>query len=96
MSPGTLTDAGYLEAREPAFLMAHRAGRSGRAGRAVGVGASLDVSTGEFTAAEYRGADGLQALADELAVLRPREIVVPDGVRRRGGARRRGAHRRPA
>jgi DNA mismatch repair protein MutS len=42
------------------------------------IGAALiDVSTGEFTTAEYRGADGLQALADEIAVLRPREIVVP-------------------
>jgi hypothetical protein len=35
--------------------------------------------SGEFTAAEYRGPDGLQALADEIAVLRPREIVVPEG-----------------
>jgi DNA mismatch repair protein MutS len=42
--------------------------------------ALLDLSTGEFQAAEYRGPDGLQALADEMAVLRPREIVVPDDV----------------
>ena len=41
--------------------------------------ALLDVSTGEFTTAEYHGADGRQALADELAILQPREIVVPDG-----------------
>src|SRR5205823_14803569 len=34
--------------------------------------------TGEFTAAEYAGDDGMQALADELAVLRPREIIVPE------------------
>jgi DNA mismatch repair protein MutS len=39
--------------------------------------ALLDVSTGEFTTAEYTGADGMQALADELAVLKPREILVP-------------------
>ena len=44
----------------------------------IGV-ALLDLSTGEFSAAEYAGADGLQALADELAVLRPREIIVPSG-----------------
>jgi DNA mismatch repair protein MutS len=37
----------------------------------------IDLSTGEFTTAEYRGDDGLQALVDEIAVLRPREIVVP-------------------
>ncbi|MBM3819244.1 MAG: DNA mismatch repair protein MutS [Acidimicrobiia bacterium] len=71
VSPGTLTDANYLEAREPAFLMS-----------IVGsdpVGAALiDVSTGEFTTAEYRGADGLQALTDDIAVIRPREIVVPE------------------
>ena len=37
------------------------------------------MSTGEFTTAEYHGADGRQALADELAILQPREIVVPEG-----------------
>jgi DNA mismatch repair protein MutS len=39
--------------------------------------ALLDLSTGEFTTAEYQGPDGLQALADEIAVLRPREIILP-------------------
>jgi DNA mismatch repair protein MutS len=79
VSPGTLTDANYLDARENAFLMAvaPQAPRSGN-GHTIGV-ALLDVSTGEFTTAEYAGADGLQALADELAVLKPREIVTPAG-----------------
>src|SRR3954471_8316266 len=72
VSPGTLTDAGYLEAREPAFLMAIAPGDR------IGV-ALLDVSTGEFIAAEYAGADGAQTLAEEIAVLRPRELVVPAG-----------------
>ena len=63
VSPGTLTDAGYLDAREPAFLMAHRAA----AARAPGFGVALiDLSTGEFTTAEYLGAGARQALADEL------------------------------
>ena len=71
VSPGTLTDSNYLDAREPAFIMALAAGdRSGPIGVAL-----LDLSTGEFAAAEYAGSDGLQALADEIAVLRPREIV---------------------
>src|SRR3954468_22761187 len=74
VSPGTLTDAGYLEAREPAFLM----GIFPASPAAYGV-ALLDVSTGEFTTTEYDGDDGRQALADELVVLRPREIVVPAG-----------------
>jgi DNA mismatch repair protein MutS len=74
VSPGTLTDAGYLEAREPAFLMGISPAPPGPG---YGV-ALLDLSTGEFTTAEYRGADARQALADELMVLRPREIVAPD------------------
>ena len=72
VSPGTLTDAGYLDAREPAFLMAIAAAADG-----LGV-ALIDLSTGEFTAAEYRGDAGLAALADEIAVIRPREVVVGD------------------
>ncbi len=95
VSPGTLTDAGYLNEKEPAFLMAiappalgatggaqssngpRNGGRREDAGT-IGV-ALLDLSTGEFSAAEYAGADGVQALADELAVLKPREIVAPAG-----------------
>lgn len=81
VSPGTLTDASYLDAREPAFLMSLVSSDSGpglaAAPHAVGV-ALLDLSTGEFTTAEYSGAEGLQALGDEIAVLRPREVLVPD------------------
>ena len=69
VSPGTLTDAAYLDAREPAFIMAVAAARD-----PIGV-ALIDLSTGEFTAAEYAGADGRQALVDELSVLRPRELI---------------------
>jgi DNA mismatch repair protein MutS len=75
VSPGTLTDAGYLDAREPAFLLSV-AFRNGAGGAETLGAALLDLSTGEFTAAEYSGADGQQALADELAVLKPREVVV--------------------
>ena len=92
VSPGTLTDSTYLEAREPAFLMAiapiwgprpgtRRQGsdagdQGGGRGATVGI-ALLDLSTGEFTAAEYAGEVGRQAIADEISVLRPREVVVP-------------------
>src|SRR6188508_2518366 len=71
VSPGTLTDATYLDAREPAFLVAVSPQEP-----TLGV-ALLDLSTGEFSAAEYEGADGLQAFGDELLVLKPREILVP-------------------
>jgi DNA mismatch repair protein MutS len=93
VSPGTFTEVGYLDAREPAFLMAiapvgwasDGSDVRGDEGTrplqpapdaAVGV-ALLDLSTGEFLTAEYPGRDGLQALRDELSVLRPREILVP-------------------
>ncbi len=75
VSPGTLTDAGYLDAREPAFLMGIF---PASATTSYGV-ALLDVSTGEFTTTEYSGTEGRQALADELVVLRPREILAPVG-----------------
>ena len=70
VSPGTLTDASYLSAREPAYLMSIVVRQE-----LYGV-ALIDVSTGEFTSAEYAGVEGLQALTDEISVLRPREIVV--------------------
>ena len=94
VSPGTLTDSAYLDAREPAFLMAIAPSRSlarpaplGPPGPLAPLApdapattfgiALLDLSTGEFTAAEYAGAVGRQAMGDEVAVLQPREIVVP-------------------
>ncbi len=57
----------YLEAREPAFLAALA---PPRAGAAWGL-AFLDVSTGEFAAAEFGGADAADALAAELALAPP-------------------------
>src|SRR5438067_10488033 len=80
VSPGTLTDAQYLEAREPAFVMSVTEYGEGGVGGArgdekqIGV-ALLDLSTGEFSCAEYSGRAGMQALSDEISVLRPREIV---------------------
>jgi DNA mismatch repair protein MutS len=75
VSPGTLTDAGYLDAREPAFLLALAPIHPGPG---FGV-ALLDLSTGEFTTTEYAGQEGRAALIDELAVLRPREVLAPLG-----------------
>ena len=74
VSPGTLTDASYLEANEPAFLMALAWGE-GAAGVAL-----VDLSTGEFTTTEFAGADARQSVADEIAVLQPREIIVPNDI----------------
>ena len=78
VSPGTLTDASYLEAREPAFLIAIAPPDGAAHGGAYGV-ALLDLSTGEFTPAQYEGDAGRQAVRDEIAVLRPRELLAPAG-----------------
>ncbi|HET9368763.1 MAG TPA: DNA mismatch repair protein MutS, partial [Vicinamibacterales bacterium] len=75
VSPGTFTDAAYLEAREPAFLAAIAPARTGVDGWGL---AFLDVSTGEFAAAEFRGAAARDAIVAELAVLRPKEILAAD------------------
>ena len=77
VSPGTFTDASYLEAREPAFLVAVTP--SGPSGQTWGL-ACLDVSTGEFSAAEFTGADRDSAVAAELSLLRPRELLVADDI----------------
>ena len=74
VSPGTFTDPAYLDAREPAFLAAV----CRPSAQTVGL-AFLDVSTGEFAAAEFHGPQAGMALAAELAVLRPREVLAPDG-----------------
>jgi DNA mismatch repair protein MutS len=76
LSPGTFTDAAYLDAREPSFLAA--VSPANGSGGPWGL-AFLDVSTGEFAAAEFHGADGVSALSAELAVLRPREVLVAEG-----------------
>ena len=78
VSPGTLTDAQHLHAREPAFLLSLVQSPIPNPQSPIVIGvALLDLTTGEFSCAEYSGEAGLQALADEVMVLRPREIVAP-------------------
>jgi DNA mismatch repair protein MutS len=76
VSPGTFTDESYLEAREPAFLAAIAGGPGAPA---WGL-AFLDVSTGEFATTEFSGPEAAAALAAELAVLRPKEILAPEAL----------------
>jgi DNA mismatch repair protein MutS len=78
VSPGTFLDGSYLEAREPALLIAIV---PPPAADGVWGLACLDVSTAEFAAGEFAGAGAEAALAAELAVLRPREILVADPAR---------------
>ena len=67
VSPGTLTDAQHLDAREHAFLLSitseaqNPKPEAGQRSEQVWGVALLDLSTGEFSCAEYSGPAGLQA-----------------------------------
>jgi DNA mismatch repair protein MutS len=72
ITPGTATDAHLLEPRENNFLASVAyAPRGGRIGLAW-----ADISTGEFNATEFSGAESEEKLRDELQLLRPREILL--------------------
>ncbi|NDQ58659.1 MAG: DNA mismatch repair protein MutS [Acidipila sp.] len=91
ITPGTATELQILEPKENNFLAA-LAWSTGEAAssqsnlsqaqgnaRAATTGAGLaylDVSTGEFRATEWTGSDTRQRAEDELAVLRPRELLL--------------------
>jgi DNA mismatch repair protein MutS len=75
VSPGTFTDASYLDARESAFLAAVSKDEGQRWGLAF-----VDLSTGEFAAAEFTSAEAESALAAELSLVRPKELLVSAGI----------------
>ena len=75
ISPGTFTDAGSLEACEPAFLAA--VARCSHQSETVFGLATVDLSTGQLQVTEHRGASAAGATADELTAVRPREILLP-------------------
>jgi len=68
ITPGTAADQA-LDSGENNFLAA-----VARAGDVVGF-AALDLSTGEFRATEFRGPDAAQRVEEELAQMRPREVL---------------------
>jgi DNA mismatch repair protein MutS len=73
VTPGTAADS-QLGAEENNFLcaVARQAGAAGLTRLGL---AALDLSTGEFRATEFTGADADRRLADELQTLRPRELL---------------------
>jgi DNA mismatch repair protein MutS len=68
VTPGTATDS-LLGSEENNFLAA-----LARVGELVGF-AALDLSTGEFRATEFSGENALQRVQEELAQLRPKELL---------------------
>ena len=89
VSPGTFTDAA-ISTRES--RRSWRPCRPARNGPPWGL-AFLDVSTGQFAAAEFAGAEALTSLGAELGLLRPKELLAADGADDDAAAGRRG--RRP-
>ena len=73
ITPGTATSLNVLEPKENNYLAA--ISRS-PGGSPIGF-AHADVTTGEFRATVFSGADADEKLRDELHRLKPREILIP-------------------
>ncbi len=73
MTPGTLVEDNLLASRRSNYLVAVV-----ETGDAVGT-AALELSTGEFIAAQFVGEDRRRTAREEVARLAPREICIPDG-----------------
>ena len=73
LSPGTVTDGEFLDARSSNYI--------GSVYLADGAGAAAfcDVSTGEFCAAAFSGEHSEEHIINELGRFSPREIVVSEG-----------------
>lgn len=71
VTPGTVTDPEFLDAKSNNYLAAVAV-----RGRAVGL-AVTDVSTGEFSVTEAAGQRAQDAILAEMARIAPRECLVP-------------------
>ncbi len=71
VTPGTAIESQILEPRENNYLAAAVERDSG-----VGL-AFADLSTGEFRATEFRGAESRLRLREELERMRPKELLLP-------------------
>ncbi len=74
VTPGTVIEPGLLADSRNNFLAAILVDAS-RAGLAF-----VDITTGQFSAAQFESADVLSLLRHELTRLSPAELLVPDGL----------------
>ena len=85
LTPGTATNGSLVDSKENNFLAAiarsvagaSSARTAGRAAEPVIGLALVDLSTGDFRATEFSGEKAEARLRDELGILRPREILLP-------------------
>ena len=81
VTPGTAADSS-LSSEENNFLTA-----IAQTGERVGF-AALDLSTGEFRATEFQGADAAKRIQEEIQQLRPREVLYASSAPLFEGSRR--------
>ncbi|MHC1636225.1 MAG: DNA mismatch repair protein MutS [Candidatus Methanospirareceae archaeon] len=77
ITPGTIIEPALLEERSSNYLMCVNI--IGDKNRKVGV-AIVDISTGEFSLTEFEDDDSHSHLLNEIARLKPMEIVIPESL----------------
>ena len=73
LTPSTYLHQGYLEAKEPSYLMALIEAKG-----AIGV-ALADLSTGDFVAFQFEGDARWPKIAETFSIYRPREVLSREG-----------------
>ena len=74
VTPGTFTDAGYLDAREPAYVMALSSNQNAATPK-TGI-AIADLSTGEFRVTEIADSHMSRSVIDEIRAVSPKELIL--------------------
>ncbi len=72
LTPGTVVEEMLLEPKDHNFLASMKTGEAG-----IGL-AFMDLSTADFLATEFAGADAWDRSLDELSRFMPRELLLPD------------------
>ena len=81
-TPSTYLEPAYLAGSEAAYLMV--VAEAGSRGQPRLGAAWVDLSTGDFTAAEFRSEDRLRECAEAMSGFRPRELLVAEGAPSKG------------
>ncbi len=76
-TPSTYLDPAYLAGAEAAYLMV--VAEAGTRSQPLLGAAWVDLSTGDFAAAEFASENRLRACAEAMAGFRPRELLVAEG-----------------
>jgi len=74
VTPGTFTDADYLDAREPAYVMALSSNQNAATPK-TGI-AIADLSTGEFRVTEIADSHMSRSVIDEIRAVSPKELIL--------------------